>query len=75
LLSNLGLRDLNQLSHEFFEILHAMFAQRAFEIGWEGVSFVDVAAHLAHPTAFAVLGFLGWLRFGFYVFLVVVVCH
>ena len=57
------------------EILHSVFAQRTFEIGWEGVTFVDVAANLAHPAAFAVFGFFGWLRFGFYVLLVRVVSY
>ena len=56
------------------EILNAVFAQRTFEIGWEGFAFVDIAAHLAHPTAFAVFGLLWWWRwFGFYVLLVIIV--
>ena len=56
------------------EILNAVFAQRTFEIGWEGFAFVDIAAHLAHPTAFAVFGLLWlWLWFGFYVLLVIIV--
>ena len=57
------------------EILHAVFTQRAFEIGWEGVTFVDIAADLADPATFAVFGFLGRLWFGFYVLLIVVVSH
>ena len=57
------------------KILNAMFAQRAFEIGWEGVTFVDIAAYLADPATFAVFGFLGRLWFGFYVLLIVVICH
>ena len=52
-----------------------MFAQGAFEIGWEKVTFVNVAANFAHPTSFAVLGFFGWLRFGLDVLLVIVVGH
>ena len=52
-----------------------MFAQWAFEIGWEGVTLIYIAADLADPAAFAVLGFLGWLRFGLDVLLVVVVGH
>ena len=52
-----------------------MFAQRAFEIGWEGITLIYIAADLADPAAFAVLGLLGWLRFGLDVLLIVVVGH
>ena len=52
-----------------------MFAQRTFEIGWKGITFVDIAADLADPAAFSVFGFLGRLRLGFNVLLIVVVCH
>ena len=55
------------------EILHAVFAQRTFEIGWERITLVNVAAHFAHPATFAVFGFLLRLRFGFYVVLVIIV--
>ena len=57
------------------KILNAMFTQRAFEIGWEGVTLIYIAANLANPTAFAVFGLFSWLRFGLDVLLVVVVGH
>ena len=57
------------------EIFHAMFAQRAFEIGWEGFSFIDIATHLAHPATFAVLRLLCGLGFGLDVLLIIVVGH
>ena len=52
-----------------------MFAQRAFNVIGEEITLVDVATHLAHPAAFAVLGFLGGLWLGFDVLLVIVVGH
>ena len=53
-----------------------MFAQGTFEIGWEGITLVNVTADLADPAAFAVLGFFGlWLWLGFDVLLVIVVGH
>ena len=58
-----------------FKILHAMFTQWTFEIGWKDVTFIDIAAHLAHPATFAVFGFLLRLWLGFYVVLVIIVGH
>ena len=52
-----------------------MFAQGTFKIGWEGVTFVNVAADLAHPATFAVFGLFLWLRLRLYVVLVIVVCQ
>ena len=57
------------------EILHAMFAQRAFEIGWEGITFVNKATDLANPATFAIFRLLLRLWFGLYVVLVIVVCQ
>jgi len=51
-----------------------MFAHWAFKIGWEGVTFIDIAADLAHPATFTVLGLFGnglWFRFD--VFLIIIV--
>ena len=56
-----------------FKVFLAVFAQRAFDVVGKEVALVDVAANLAHPTTFAVLGFLDGLRLGFDVLLVVVV--
>ena len=52
-----------------------MFAQRAFEIGWEGITFVNKATDLANPATFSVLWLLLLLWFGLYVVLVIVVCQ
>ena len=52
-----------------------MFAQWAFDFVGEEIALVDIAAHLAHPAAFAVLGFLSGLRFGLDILLVIVVGH
>ena len=55
------------------KILLAVFAQWAFDVVGEEIALVNIAAHFAHPAAFAVLGLLGRLRFGFDVLLVIVV--
>ena len=47
-----------------------VLAERTDEVAGDRVAFIDVAANLAHPTLF-----LGRLRLGFHVGLIVGVCH
>ena len=58
-----------------FKILLAVFAQWTLDIVGEEVALIDVAAHLADPAAFAVLGLFGGLGLGFDIPLVIVVSH
>ena len=61
-------------SHEFLEVLDAMFAEWTHKIVRQEVAFVDIATNLALPAAFAVFGLLGLrLRLGLDVLLIVIV--
>ena len=49
-------RHILRLYNDFLKFFFAVFAKRTFKIVGEFVALVNVAAHLAHPATFAVLG-------------------